>query len=49
VAEPYVKLAGVRVETRTHTRHDMSSGYGIRTCLEGFALLDIKSGKTDRR
>ena len=23
----------------------MSSGYGIRTCLDGFALLDIASGK----
>ncbi|WP_434734751.1 alpha/beta hydrolase family protein [Chiayiivirga sp.] len=45
VAEPYVKLAGVRVETRTHTRHDMASGYGIRTCLDGFALLDIKSAR----
>lgn len=45
VAEPYLKLAGVRVEPRTHARHDMSSGYGIRTCLDGFALLDIASGK----
>ena len=45
VAEPYIKLAGVRVEPRTHARHDMSSGYGIRTCLDGFALLDMASGK----
>lgn len=41
VAEPYLALAGVRIEPRAHTRHDMSSGYGIRTCLEGFTLLDI--------
>jgi dipeptidyl aminopeptidase/acylaminoacyl peptidase len=45
VAEPYVKLAGVRVEPASHARHDMSSGYGIRTCLDGLGLLDIASGK----
>ena len=43
VAEPYLKLAGVRIEPSAHTRHDMSSGYGIRTCLEGFSLLDVGS------
>lgn len=44
VAEPYLKLAGVRVEPRFHARHDMSSGYGIRACLEGFSLVDVASG-----
>ncbi|MCX7555814.1 prolyl oligopeptidase family serine peptidase [Xanthomonadaceae bacterium JHOS43] len=45
VAEPYLALAGVRIEPRAHTRHDMSSGYGIRTCLEGFTFLDIATRK----
>ncbi|WP_024870217.1 prolyl oligopeptidase family serine peptidase [Pseudoxanthomonas suwonensis] len=45
VAEPYLKLAGVRVEPRNHSRHDRSNGYGIRTCLEGFDLLDLASGR----
>ncbi|PPV05437.1 hypothetical protein XBLMG947_3372 [Xanthomonas bromi] len=45
VAEPYLKLAGVRVEPRMHSRHDMSNGYGIRSCLQGFSLLDIATGK----
>lgn len=45
VAEPYLKLAGVRIEPRNHSRHDRSSGYGIRTCLEGFSVLDLASGK----
>lgn len=45
VAEPYLKLAGVRVEPRTHNRHDRSNGYGIRTCLDGLSLLDIASGR----
>lgn len=45
VAEPYLKLAGVRVEPRNHSRHDRSNGYGIRTCLDGFSLLDLASGR----
>ncbi|PNS07614.1 S9 family peptidase [Solilutibacter silvestris] len=45
VAEPYLKLAGVRVEPRTGARHDASNGYGIRACLEGFSLIDIASSK----
>ncbi|WP_349656734.1 prolyl oligopeptidase family serine peptidase [Xanthomonas sp. 10-10] len=45
VAEPYLKLAGVRVEPRTHSRHDMSNGYGIRSCLQGFSLVDVASGR----
>ena len=43
VAEPYLKLAGVRIEPKAHTRHDMSSGYGIRACLAGFTLVDVSS------
>jgi len=45
VAEPYLKLAGVRIEPRIHARHDMSSGYGIRSCLEGFSMVDVASGR----
>jgi len=45
VAEPYLKLAGVRIEPRAHTRHDMASGYGIRTCLDSFSLVDVDSRK----
>jgi len=45
VAEPYLKLAGVRVEPRSHSRHDRANGYGIRTCLDGFGLLDLASGR----
>src|SRR5690606_21351879 len=42
--EPYLKLAGVRVEPRNHSRHDRSNGYGIRTCLEGFSVLELATG-----
>ncbi|RDI97785.1 S9 family peptidase [Dyella solisilvae] len=43
VAEPYVKLAGLRIEPRNHSRHDASSGYGIRACLKSFTLEDVAS------
>ncbi|WP_199097005.1 prolyl oligopeptidase family serine peptidase [Dyella sp. ASV21] len=43
VAEPYVKLAGLRIEPRNHSRHDASSGYGIRTCLKRFTVEDVAS------
>lgn len=45
LAEPYVKLAGVRIEPRLHVRHDVSSGYGIRECLDGFTLVDVQTRK----
>ncbi|MFG6458672.1 S9 family peptidase [Roseateles sp. BYS96W] len=45
VAEPYLKLAGVRIEPRTGARHDASNGYGIRACLDGFALVDIATSQ----
>ena len=33
------------MEPRNHSRHDRSNGYGIRTCLDGFSLLDLASGR----
>lgn len=44
LAEPYLKLAGLRIEPRGHNRHDMSNGYGIRGCLAGLSLLDVATG-----
>src|SRR5688572_2423503 len=32
VAEPFLKLAGVRVEPRTRRRHDTPGGYGVTAC-----------------
>jgi len=45
VAEPYLKLAGLRIEPANHSRHDASSGYGIRTCLKHFTVEDVASHK----
>lgn len=44
VSEPHLRLAGVRITPGSHSRHDRSSGYGIRTCLEGFSVYDLASG-----
>nr|WP_240624075.1 prolyl oligopeptidase family serine peptidase [Ahniella affigens] len=46
LAEPYLKLAGLRIEPRGHNRHDMANGYGIRGCLAGLSLLDVASRQT---
>ncbi len=43
VAEPYLRLAGVRVEPRNHSKHDTPGGYGIRGCASDFTLVDVGS------
>lgn len=45
VAEPHLRLAGVRITPGSHSRHDRANGYGIRTCLEGFAVFELSSGR----
>src|SRR5262249_62220638 len=37
VAEPFLKLAGVRVEPRTRRKHDTPGGYGIAPCAQPLA------------
>lgn len=48
VAQPYLKLAGVRLEPRNRSRHDTPGGYGIPACVADFTLVDIASGKETR-
>jgi len=45
VAEPYLKLAGVRVEPRTRRKHDTPGGYGVAPCARSFALVDVATSK----
>jgi dipeptidyl aminopeptidase/acylaminoacyl peptidase len=45
VAQPYLKLAGVRLEPRNRSRHDTPGGYGIPACVNGFTLVEIAGGK----
>src|SRR5580658_9901927 len=44
VATPYLRLAGVRVEPKNHSKHDTPGGYGITPCATGFDLVHIAPG-----
>ena len=45
VAEPFLKLAGVRLEPRTRSRHDTPGGYGIRPCARSLVLRSLAANK----
>ncbi|MDO8312147.1 MAG: hypothetical protein Q7T25_09420, partial [Sideroxyarcus sp.] len=45
VATPFLRLAGVRIEPKNHSKHDTPGGYGIKPCARSFALVNIASGK----
>jgi dipeptidyl aminopeptidase/acylaminoacyl peptidase len=44
VATPYLRLAGVRVEPKNHSKHDTPGGYGITGCDVSFDVAAIPSG-----
>jgi dipeptidyl aminopeptidase/acylaminoacyl peptidase len=48
VAEPFVRLAGVRIEPRNHGRHDANSGYDIQPCATDFVLVRVQDGAETR-
>lgn len=41
VATPFLRLAGVRVEPRNHSRHDTPAGYGIARCARTFEIIRV--------
>jgi len=45
VAEPYLRLAGVRVEPRTRRKHDTPGGYGVAPCAQTLSGADVAAGK----
>jgi dipeptidyl aminopeptidase/acylaminoacyl peptidase len=45
VAEPFLRLAGVRVEPRTRRKHDTPGGYGIAPCASRLTLVDVASSR----
>ena len=45
VAEPFLKLAGVRVEPRTRRKHDTPGGYGVSPCAQTLAITDVATGR----
>jgi dipeptidyl aminopeptidase/acylaminoacyl peptidase len=46
VATPFLRLAGVRVEPRNHSKHDTPGGYGITPCATGYELVHIADKAT---
>src|ERR1700677_130414 len=44
VATPFLRLAGVRVEPKNHSKHDTPGGYGITPCASAFALVHVADG-----
>jgi dipeptidyl aminopeptidase/acylaminoacyl peptidase len=44
VSTPFLRLAGVRVEPKNHSKHDTPGGYGITPCARGFELVHIAGG-----
>lgn len=45
VAEPYLKLAGVRIEPRNRSNHSTPGGYGIAPCATSFVLARASDSK----
>ncbi|MGZ3775650.1 MAG: alpha/beta hydrolase family protein [Pseudobdellovibrionaceae bacterium] len=44
VAEPFLRLAGVRIEPKNHSKHDTPGGYGIPACARSFTLVKVADG-----
>ncbi len=44
IATPYLRLAGVRVETANHNRRNTAGGHGIRTFANKLELVQVKDG-----
>ena len=44
VATPILKLAGARVETKNHSKHDTPGGYGVTPCAQTIALVRLPDG-----
>ena len=44
VSLPFLRLAGVRVEIRNHSKHDTPGGYGITQCATRYSLVHVPDG-----
>jgi dipeptidyl aminopeptidase/acylaminoacyl peptidase len=44
VATPFLRLAGVRVEPKNHSKHDSPGGYGITPCASNFEVVRTADG-----
>lgn len=44
VAEPFLRLAGVRIEPGNHSKHDTAGGYGIPACAQTVSIVKVADG-----
>lgn len=44
VATPFLRLAGVRIEPKNHSKHDTPGGYGITPSARSFDLVKVSDG-----
>jgi len=44
VATPFLRLAGVRIEPRNHSKHDTPGGYGINPAARSYDLVRLADG-----
>lgn len=44
VATPFLRLAGVRVEPKNHSKHDSPGGYGITPCASSYDVVRTANG-----
>jgi dipeptidyl aminopeptidase/acylaminoacyl peptidase len=49
VATPFLRLAGVRVEPKNHSKHDTPGGYGITPCARSFELVHVSDLPKDAK
>jgi dipeptidyl aminopeptidase/acylaminoacyl peptidase len=47
VSTPFLRLAGVRVEPKNHSKHDTPGGYGITACARSFELVHVVDAPTN--
>lgn len=46
VATPYLRLGGVRVEPKNHSKHDTPGGYGIPPSARSYELVRLPDGQS---
>lgn len=44
VAEPFLRLAGVRIQPKNHSKHDTYGGYGIPACARSYSIVTVANG-----
>ncbi len=48
VAEPFIRLGGLRLEPRTRARHDTPGGYQIAPCMRELSIVTVATGAETR-